>query len=448
MTAAKDRGRAASASTVPGNAVTRMAVPNLPDPKPPRRIVGPSVVALEPGPHILGPGFDPPWARGKAAPAEARREGAAAVPFDRAAAVADVPPRFDAEVDEVLVCRQVRIETHDVKTFVFSPASPRLFRHKPGQFLTFEFPVGPEPVQRCYTIASSPTRPDTVSITVKRVPGGPVSNWLHDTMAPGMTVRALGPMGEFTCLDHPAEKYLFLSGGSGVTPLMSMSRAFHDLGEDRDIAFVHAARTPADIIFRAELALMARANPCFKVAHVVESDAGGPGWAGFRGRLSLPMLGVIAPDFRERTVFTCGPAPFMAAVRAILAEAGFDMARYYEESFNFDELADQEKAEAEAADAALSGVERPAGETFRVEFVRSGRVIEVPADRSVLTAARQAGMRLPSSCTKGLCGTCKSKIVSGKVEMSHAGGIRQREIDEGFALLCCAKPLSDLVIER
>lgn len=356
------------------------------------------------------------------------------------AALAALPPAFDAEADDVLVCRQVRVETHDVKTFVFAPREPRLFRHKPGQFLTFGWPVGGETIQRCYTIASAPTRPDTVAITVKRVPGGPVSTWLHETMAPGMAVQAVGPMGDFTCLDHPAEKYLFLAGGSGITPLMSMSRALHDLGADADIVFVQAARSPADLIFRAELDLMARADPRFKVAHVVETDAGEPGWPGFRGRLSPAVLGLVAPDLAEREVFTCGPAPFMAAVRAMLAEAGHPPARYHEESFSFEDLA---PADREIADTLPST--EPA---FAVTFAHSGRTISCPADQTVLDAARLAGLRLPSSCTKGMCGTCKSRIVSGEVAMTPAGGIRRREIEAGLALLCCSKPLSDLVVER
>jgi ferredoxin len=83
-----------------------------------------------------------------------------------------------------------------------------------------------------------------------------------------------------------------------------------------------------------------------------------------------------------------------------------------------------------------------------VEFVKTRRVIECSENLTVLEAAMRAGLRLPSSCAKGMCGTCKSKIVSGTVEMSHAGGIRQREIDAGMALLCCSKPTSDLVVER
>jgi ferredoxin-NADP reductase len=361
------------------------------------------------------------------------------------------PPYWDPDADDALVCREVRIETHDVRTFVLSAAEPRLFQYKPGQFLTFDLEIGGERISRCYTISSTPTRPHLVSITVKRVPGGPVSNWLHDTVRPGTRLRAVGPLGEFTCADHPAPKYLFLSGGSGITPLMSMARSHDDLASEADIVFVHSARTPGDIIFREETALMARHRPHFRAVAVCEGDsqegwALGERWGGFRGRLSLPMLRLIAPDLLEREVFTCGPSPYMAAVRGMLGEAGFDTARYHEESFDFAELARSEP-EIPAEIAALEEGALEAG-TFKVEFTKSRRSIECGADTTVLAAAREAGMRPPSSCTQGKCGACKCRLVSGTVDMKHAGGIRQREIDQGMILICCSRPTSDLVVER
>ena len=356
-----------------------------------------------------------------------------------AAHLVDGRDPWDADSDDVLVCRQVRPETHDVKTFVLEARRPQLFRYRPGQFLTFDFEIDGERINRCYTISSTPTRPHLISITTKRVPGGPVSNWLHDHLKPAMELRATGPMGEFTSLAHPAQKYLFLSGGSGITPLMSMARAYHDLALPRDIVFVHFARTPADIIFRAELELMARNLPSFRFGAVCESDGLGERWGGFSGRVSQPLLQLIAPDFLTREVMVCGPAPFMAAVRGILAGAAFDMARHHEESFDFALL---------AGDTAEEGVAAPAAQTFTIEFKKSGRTVECGAESFVLAAAKASGIRLPSSCTKGLCGTCKSKLVSGKVDMKHQGGIRQREIDQGMVLLCCSKPLTDLVVDR
>ncbi|GLK66977.1 hybrid-cluster NAD(P)-dependent oxidoreductase [Hansschlegelia plantiphila] len=367
-------------------------------------------------------------------------------PMEPAEARLANPRPWDADADDELICRTVREETHDVRTFVFSAKSPRRFAHQPGQFLTFAFEIGGETINRCYTIASAPTTPDTVAITVKRVPGGPVSNWLHDTMKPGSVVRAMGPMGEFTCFRHPAEKYLFLSGGSGVTPMMAMARTFHDLGEARDVAFVHSARTPADIVFRDELELMARHNPDFRFSAICKTDGPAERWPGVRGRLSRPALKLLVPDLRDREVFVCGPAPYMAAVESMLVELGFDMARRHEESFDFDALSAQDTEAAVVAEAELDS--RPTVRTYKVEFAKTKRVIECGEDTTVLAAARRAGVRLPSSCSKGLCGTCKSKLVSGTVDMSHGGGIRQREIDAGMALLCCSKPTSDLVVDR
>lgn len=357
---------------------------------------------------------------------------------------------WDAEADDALVCLAVRDETHDVKTFVLAPKEPRRFAYAPGQFLTFSFEVGGETIHRCYTISSAPTRPNAVSFTVKRVPGGPVSNWLHDNLKPGSVVRALGPMGEFSCFTHPASKYLLLSGGSGVTPMMSMARTFHDLGEARDVAFVHSARSPADIVFRGELETIARLDPGFRFHAVCETDSPNETWTGPKGRLSLDILREAVPDFLEREVFVCGPKPYMDAVRAMLKEAGFDMARHHQESFDFGELPEAEQEAAAEAGKELDAEAAPTGgvRTFRVEFAKTRRVLECPENETVLDAARKAGIRLPSSCAKGLCGTCKSKLTSGTVAMTHAGGIRQREIDAGMALLCCSKPTSDLVVER
>ncbi|WP_088348906.1 MULTISPECIES: hybrid-cluster NAD(P)-dependent oxidoreductase [Rhodomicrobium] len=351
-------------------------------------------------------------------------------------------PDWDSEADDVLVCRQVRRETHDVATFVFSARKPCLFRFKPGQFLTLDLSIGGEAVNRCYTISASAARPYRISITVKRQPGGIVSNWLHDHLKSGGQIRAIGPLGSFTPAPSAGRKWLMLSGGSGITPLMSMTRTACDLAEDRDIVFVHAAREPADIIFRHELDAMALQMPSLRLAHLCETVAGEAHWPGFTGRLSLPMLRLIAPDFLEREIFCCGPAPFMAAVRAMLGEAGFAMSRYSQESFDFAELAPAEQAEVSETVAAHHG------DSFRVEFAKSGRIIECAPDTTILAAAKAAGLRLPSSCTRGLCGTCKSRILSGTLDMRHEGGIRQREIDNGLALLCCSKPTSDLVIDR
>ncbi|WP_084592780.1 hybrid-cluster NAD(P)-dependent oxidoreductase [Caballeronia concitans] len=374
-----------------------------------------------------------------------------------------LPARWNSDTDDELVCCHVRQETHDVKSFFFRAPDERAFVFEPGQFITLELEIDGEPINRCYTISSAPTRPHTISITVKRVPGGKVSNWLHDNVVAGSRVRVLGPSGEFTCARHPARKYLFLSAGSGITPLMSMSRAHHELGDDADIVFLHSARTPDDIIFARELDLIASNHANFRTAFVCERVGARTNWPGITGFLSLPLLKLIAPDYLDREIFTCGPAPYMKAVRDLLDEGGFDRKHYHEESFSFETIAEvaSQLTTAHVADALATDGELVEGNgfasapidtaidtTYKVTFAKSRREIECGSGEHVLDAAKKAGVRLPSSCTQGMCGTCKVKLVSGEVAMKHAGGIRQREIDQGMVLLCCSKPLSDLVVEK
>jgi len=367
-----------------------------------------------------------------------------------------VPPPWSpdcwGEQDQTeLVCRTVLDITHDVKTFMFEPVGDRVFHFEPGQFITLQLEIDGEPVSRCYTISSPPTRPHLIAITVKRVIGGPVSNWLHDNVTPGTRITALAPLGQFTL--SPSPKYLFLSAGSGITPVMSMTRTLFDLGSDADILFVHAARTPADIIFRRELEAIAAVMPNIRVVHICEGDYPSERWMGLRGRLTTAALQAIAPDLAERVTYTCGPPAYMAAVRRVLDEAGYDMANYHEESFSFESLplADQVAADPLHQVDGPGESEEPTADagvvTFSVEFVRSGRTITVPANQFVLDAALAAGMRPASSCTQGMCGTCKTTMLDGAVDMQHNGGIRPKEVAQNKILICCSKPLSDLRIE-
>ncbi|MDX6233120.1 MAG: glycine betaine catabolism [Nocardioidaceae bacterium] len=365
------------------------------------------------------------------------------------------PDYWDDQDEAVLVCRAVLDITHDIKSFVFEPRGDRTFQFEAGQFLTLRLTIDGQQINRCYTISSPPTRPYRVAITVKRVPGGPVSNWLHDNVRAGSEITALAPLGAFTLSRQPATKYLFLSAGSGITPLMSMTRTLHDIGSDADIVFVHSARTPDDIVFRDELAALEAVTPNLRVAHVCENDYPSQSWSGLRGRLSADMLQALVPDLHERVTFTCGPALYMASVRGILAELGYDPQSYHEESFSFDQLRDTDPTmldDGELADLIASpGPDDTSAasttSTYAVEFVRSGKTVQCGPDENVLDAALAAGLRLPSSCTLGMCGTCKVSKLAGEVDMNHNGGIRPREIDQGKILICCSKPLSDLTID-
>lgn len=341
--------------------------------------------------------------------------------------------RWIDEVSGPLVCVEVVDVTHDVKNFSFELPGVASLQFLAGQYLTFRFEIDGEQVERCYTISSSPAHPARVTITVKRVPDGPVSNWLHDHLRIGDEVTASGPLGEFSCSAHPSDRYLFLSAGSGITPSMSMLRMLCDTEDPADVAFVHSARTPDDIIFRGELETLTT-QPNVTVAAICEADSESEEWTGARGRLSLPTLLTFVPDLLDREIFVCGPPGYMAAVREMVDLLGIDPARYHEESFDL--------GSPDADDASAT-----TGVRHRVEFRRSGQVVECDEGTPILTAAAQAGLPMPSSCGEGVCGTCKQGLLAGSVDMQHAGGIRKREVDEGKILLCCSKPCEDLIID-
>ena len=343
-------------------------------------------------------------------------------------------------LDQELVCVDAIQETHDVRSLVLDAARVRYAGFRPGQHLTVRVDVDGVPMERCYSIASSPTRPERITLTVKRVPGGVVSSWLHDHVGVGDRLHVRGPLGRFSMLEHPAPTYLFLSAGSGITPLMSMTRALQDLPDTHDVAFVHSARSPADLIFRDELESMAVAHDWLSVTTLCEGDAPGETWSGPRGRLTREVLEAAVPDLAEREIFTCGPEPYRQAVRDLLAAAGVDPGRCHEESYAF-AGAPVVPAGPAVADGAA------AGSGFAVEFRRSGRVVRCDPGSTLLDAALRAGVALPFSCGEGMCGTCKSTLLQGRVDMQHAGGIRPREIAQDQILVCCSTPLDDLVID-
>lgn len=240
--------------------------------------------------------------------------------------------------DLIVKCVRIFDETPDVKTFSFVCDPPILFDYQPGQFITLDLEIDGKSVSRSYSISSSPSRPHTLEITVKRLPAvapefspGLVSNWLHDNLIIGQEIQIAGPHGDFSILAQPSDKVLFLSAGSGITPMMSMSRWIFDRGTDRDVIFFHNARVPEDIIFRDELKQISNRQPNFYLAVSLTAEA--KSGDGLHGRLDAAMLHSICPDFAERTIFSCGPSGFMAVTEKILTNLNFSMDKYHQESF-------------------------------------------------------------------------------------------------------------------
>ncbi|MER8574352.1 hybrid-cluster NAD(P)-dependent oxidoreductase [Mesorhizobium sp. M1338] len=331
---------------------------------------------------------------------------------------------------DVVLCRRVIDETHDVKTFVLTSAADRLFCFSAGQYVLVHLRINGAAITRSYSVSSPPTRPLDLQITVKRTPGGLASNWLHDNVRPGSEIEIEGPLGSFNLDELPAQKPVFLSGGSGVTPVMSMLRALTDRADDREIRFIHSARTPGDIVFRSELDALAARFPNVQVTLVCSQ--GGPTWTGSTGRIGGRMLLSLVPDLHKRTVFACGPEGYMKTARTCLDAIGFPPAQYHEESFG-----GSNGSRSEMGSAVPSSV----------RFARSGVEYQCTPGETLLEAARNCGIYIPTACQQGVCGTCRIAKLSGEVVMDDLGGLNAEEKSAGYVLACCSRPQGTVLLD-
>ena len=371
-------------------------------------------------------------------------------------------------------CLNIIEDTKDVKTFRFIGTSPTLFNYKPGQFVTLNLNINDKIVKRAYSISSTPSRPHTLEITVKRVPApadvpdappGLVSNWLHDNLKVGDEITLTGPSGKFTCVDHNATKLLFISAGSGITPMMSMSRWALDTVANRDITFVHSARSPRDIIYRKELEAMAANHSNFHLALTMTRKTMGDPWWGFQGRLNEVLLPAICPDFKERVIYVCGPDGFMKGVKKLVEGLGFPMENYYQESFGSSKKkrspSSQEKNDNSSVVTPNNNIPnndhdvtpKPTtvssnNTSYPVVFAQSGKEVTCNEQMSLLDLAEEEMIEVESSCRSGGCGSCKVKKLEGDIRYEgDADGLDPNDAEEGYILTCIAYPQGKVVID-
>jgi ferredoxin-NADP reductase len=350
-------------------------------------------------------------------------------------------PPADVWSGESITLKVVDIidETHDTKTFRLMGEEPLRFSYQPGQFVTFHLDIDGREVRRSYSMSSSPSRPHTLEVTVKRLPGGLVSNWFCDRVKAGDRLTLEGPSGKFTCCDCPSDKLLFIGAGCGVTPLVSMGRWITDTAAAVDVKLLASFKSPADILFRKEFELWSARSRHVQVAITLTSNWHGTDfWTGFRGRVNTEMLRLFVPDLHERHVFLCGPKPFADNVRSILGELGFDLSRLHTESFGSARSA-----------RGFRGGGRPLelrGPTHRVAFVKSGLTVEADEHVSLLELAEAHGIEIEHSCRSGSCGACEVKC-KGKVRLDEACEIDARTRAAGFVYACCARAGGDLELD-
>ncbi len=321
----------------------------------------------------------------------------------------------------ILRLASITAQTPDSKTLRFILPSDRKLNARPGQFLTFSFLFDGKKLTRSYSICSSPARSGYVEITPKSVGRGCASVFLNERASVGMTVEANGAFGLF-CFDESKHRnVVLLAAGSGITPMISMLRYIDDLCLETTVTLLYCVRTSNDIIFHGELEELRGRLKNFQ-HHILLSQPH-PEWLGRRGHVSREFIEDTIQKPASTDFFLCGPPPFMEASRSILTGLGVKPERIMQESFG---------ASAPRIAAANSAAEPG----VLVEFVRSGKTCLVPAGQTVLEAAEEHGVAIPSSCRQGQCGTCKTKLLEGNVRMDTEEGLDPHSRAQGFVLTC------------
>jgi len=335
-------------------------------------------------------------------------------------------------------CHELRVartidETHDAISIVLDvPASLKeAFRYRAGQFLTFKVPWQGRVLVRSYSLSSSPDVDGEHKVTVKRVEQGRISNWMNDAVRAGSALMVVPPAGLFV-LDPDARRDLVLfSGGSGITPCISLIKSALATTQRR-MQLVYANRDARSVIFAAELERLRAQHPDrLAVTHSLDAE---------RGFLSEADVAAQVGDALDRDFYLCGPAAFMETVEHALRARGVARERIHIERFV------SPPDHHDAAPAPDPGEVAP----HTITLVIGGKAREVPyeAGERVLHAARRAGLDPPFSCEEGYCSCCMAKLVSGRVVMAANDCLTPDLLAEGWVLTCQSRCVSrDVRIE-
>ena len=292
---------------------------------------------------------------------------------------------------------EVRPETDTAATLVIKPGWGWNGSYRAGQYVGIGVQVNGRWHWRSYSLTSVPEHGEgTISITVKAMPEGFLSGHLIKGLEPGTVVRLAAPQGDFVLPDPPPERILFLTAGSGLTPVMGMLRMLHRRGSMPDVVLVHSARNAADALFRDELHDMAGRYDGLRLHEQLTDDM---------GLLTMDRLADIVPDWPERETWACGPPAMLDDAEGLWKRSHLT-GRLHVERFSVQ----------------LDGA---GGEGGTVTFGAGGRTAEVDGATTLLEAGESAGVHMPFGCRMGICQSCVVPLLAGSVRDLRTGDVRQ-----------------------
>lgn len=350
----------------------------------------------------------------------------------------------------ILHIKDIVHETPDAITIRFAQPDPP-FNYLPGQFLTLISKIDGKEERRAYSLCSSPYVDKDLAVTVKRVKGGKMSNYLHDHIHAGDEIAVLPPAGNFCYTPGNGSRHIVLiGGGSGITPLFSIIKSVLTEEAASRVSLIYVNSNRANTILYEQLEEWSSwFSSRFRIVHYWSDE-----WEkkqlkpGFFSRLfgkanahriNSARLKAIFNDLQitgdaDTRFYLCGPQKLMEMVTATILAIGFSKEVIHKESFY----------------TAVNGSCKPTGELqdrrIKIRLKGKEHEVDVPAGTPVLFAGLDAGLNLPYSCQSGNCTSCAGKCLSGEVEMSTTEGLTDQQLREGYVLACVGYPKTDDVV--
>ena len=307
------------------------------------------------------------------------------------------------------------------------------YRYRAGQFLTVHIRYESKDLARCYSLSSSPDCGEPHTITVKRVEGGRISNWINDFVEPGSVLKCQPPGGLFV-LHEGSHDLVMFAGGSGITPVISLAKTTLAT-TTRRLRLLYANRDRESEIFGARLDRLVGEHPSrFELVRHYDS---------LDGFIDGAQVARLIADRPNAEFYVCGPAAFMNIVERALLEGGIAADRIHIERFVSPLDPGDAEAEQGAEEADSSGTR-----TLTIMLEGQKQSVSCGSGQTVLAAGQAAGLRPPFSCTEGFCGCCMAKVVRGHVRMRHNDFLSKKEVEQGWVLTCQALPVTDDVEVR
>lgn len=339
------------------------------------------------------------------------------------------PQRLSLQVSEV------RQETRATKTFRLVSTNAYLPPFQAGQYINLFVEVGGVRTSRPYSIASPPNQIGYYDITVRKVEDGFVSSCLVDEVKVGDKFESTSPAGNFyhNPLFHGID-LVFLAGGSGITPFMSMIREVTDRGLARDIHLIYGCQHPDDVIFGEELGDRAKRHSNLTVTVVISDPP--PGYVGLTGFITADLLRKALGDISSKTFYICGPEDMYAFCLPELEKLGVPRRRVRREVFGPPKDVTSQP-----------GWPRDVSTDTRFKVkLKSGRAIAARAGEPLMISLEKAGIGIPASCRSGECSLCRTKLIAGRVYQPRDVKLRKSDRLFGYIHPCLAYPLDDCEI--